>query len=114
MVGERPGLRAGGVWNQTCIFCHNTDPYFDSTWGELYGPGAPGYQGEVVDRLLPPARRFSFEITDEEALARALEGELAVLGEEPPAASTRPLAARRRRGAARAAGREHARHARAI
>jgi predicted CXXCH cytochrome family protein len=84
MVGERPGLRAGGVWNQTCVFCHNTNPYFDSTWGELYGPGAPGYQGEVVDRLLPPARRFSFEITDEEALARALEGELAVLGDEPP------------------------------
>jgi len=84
MVGERPGLRAGGVWNQTCVFCHNTNPYFDSTWGELYGPGAPGYQGEVVDRLLPPARRFSFEITDEEALARALEGELAALGDEPP------------------------------
>ncbi len=84
MVGERPGLRAGGVWNQTCVFCHNTNPYFDSTWGELYGPGAPGYQGEVVDRLLPPARRFSFEITDEAALARALENELAVLGDEPP------------------------------
>jgi len=84
MVGERPGLRAGGVWNQTCVFCHNTNPYFDSTWGELYGPGAPGYQGEVVDRLLPPARRFSFEITDEVALARALESELGVLGEEPP------------------------------
>ena len=84
MVGERPGLRAGGVWNQTCVFCHNTNPYFDSTWGELYGPGAPGYQGEVVDRLLPPSRRFSFEITDEEALARALEGELAVLGRQPP------------------------------
>jgi len=84
MVGERPGLRAGGVWNQTCVFCHNTNPYFDSTWGELYGPGAPGYQGEVVDRLLPPSRRFSFEITDEVALARALEGELAVLGQQPP------------------------------
>jgi predicted CXXCH cytochrome family protein len=84
MVGERPGLRAGGVWNQTCVFCHNTNPYFDSTWGELYGAGAPGYQGEVVDRLLPPGRRFSFEITDEAALARALESELAFLGEEAP------------------------------
>jgi hypothetical protein len=42
MVGERPGLRAGGVWNQTCVFCHNTNPYFASTWGELYGEGAPG------------------------------------------------------------------------
>ena len=62
LVGERPGLRAGGVWNQTCIFCHNTTPYFDSLWGELHGPGAPGYQGEVVDRLLPRERRWRFEI----------------------------------------------------
>ena len=38
LVGERPGMRAGGVWNETCIFCHNTTPYFDSIWGELYGP----------------------------------------------------------------------------
>jgi hypothetical protein len=95
MVGERPGLRAGGVWNQTCVFCHNTNPYFDSTWGELYGPGAPGYQGEVVDRLLPPSRRFSFEITDEVALARALEGELAVLGDEPPRGAAAGVEARR-------------------
>jgi len=84
MVGERPGLRAGGVWNQTCVFCHNTNPYFDSTWGELYGPGSPGYQGEVVDRLLPPSRRFSFEITDDVALVSALGSELAALGDEPP------------------------------
>jgi predicted CXXCH cytochrome family protein len=75
MVGERPGLRAGGVWNQTCVFCHNTVPYFDDTWGELHGPGAPAYQGEVVDRLLPPARRFSLEITDAPAFGRALEAE---------------------------------------
>ena len=58
MVGERPGLRAGGVWNETCIFCHNTVPYFDALWGELPGPGAPTYQGEVVDRLLPRERRW--------------------------------------------------------
>ena len=75
MVGERPGLRAGGVWNQTCVFCHNTTPYFDSTWGELHGPGAPVYQGEVVDRLLPPERRWTFEITDEPAFASALSTE---------------------------------------
>jgi predicted CXXCH cytochrome family protein len=80
MVGERPGLRAGGVWNQTCVFCHNTAPYFDDTWGELLGPGAPAYQGEVVDRLLPPERRFSFEITDGPGFARALEAETRRLG----------------------------------
>jgi Doubled CXXCH motif (Paired_CXXCH_1) len=80
MVGERPGLRAGGVWNQTCVFCHNTTPYFDATWGELHGPGAPAYQGEVVDRLLPPERRWTFEITDGAAFARALEDEASFVG----------------------------------
>ena len=80
MVGERPGMRAGGVWNQTCVFCHNTMPYFDSTWGELYGPGAPAYQGEVVDRLLPPDRRVTFEITDVDAWARALADETGRIG----------------------------------
>jgi predicted CXXCH cytochrome family protein len=85
MVGERPGLRAGGVWNQTCVFCHNTNPYFDSTWGDLYGAGAPAYQGEVVDRLLPPDRRFSFEITDAAALAEAVRGEIDLLGGRAPA-----------------------------
>ena len=55
LVGERPGLRAGGVWNQTCVFCHNTVPYFDDIWGALASARArPAYQGEVVDRLLPP------------------------------------------------------------
>jgi predicted CXXCH cytochrome family protein len=82
MVGERPGLRAGGVWNQTCVFCHNTTPYFDGTWGELHGPGAPAYQGEVVDRLLPPERRWTFEITDGSTFARALADETRFVGAE--------------------------------
>src|SRR6185369_1278122 len=95
MVGERPGLRAGGVWNQTCVFCHNTNPYFDSTWGELLGPGAPGYQGEVVDRLLPPDRRWSFAITDEAALAAALRDEIAFLGATPSGGGGTDTEARR-------------------
>jgi predicted CXXCH cytochrome family protein len=80
MVGERPGLRAGGVWSETCIFCHNTTPYFDSTWGELYGRGAPTYQGEMVDRLLPPDRRWSLAVTDEQRLRAALAVEVGALG----------------------------------
>src|SRR5262249_61340796 len=72
LVGERPGLRAGGVWTETCVFCHNTNPMFDSMWGALYGRGAPGYQGEVVDRLLPADRRWSFEVTDDARLRAAL------------------------------------------
>ena len=47
MVGERPGLRAGGVWNQTCIFCHNTVPVVRRALGaRCTGPGAPAYQGD--------------------------------------------------------------------
>jgi predicted CXXCH cytochrome family protein len=79
MVGERPGLRAGGVWNQTCVLCHNTAPLFDSLWGALHGPGAPSYQGVVVDRLLPRERRSSLAVTDPGALASALRDEMARL-----------------------------------
>ena len=87
MVGERPGLRAGGVWNQTCVFCHNTVPYFDDLWGALHGPGAPGYQGEVVDRTLPERARLRYAITDAGALTRALDTELLALGAGAGAAS---------------------------
>ncbi len=91
LVTERPGLRAGGVWNQTCIFCHNTVPYFDDTWGALYGARAPGYQGEVVDKLLPPDRRFVFQVAPEgeRALAEAVAAEMAVVGAPPVAAGPR-------------------------
>jgi predicted CXXCH cytochrome family protein len=84
MVGERPGLRAGGVWNQTCIFCHNTVPYFDDLWGALYGPGAPGYQGEVVDRVLPRARRLRYAVTNVPGLIRAIDDEMRVLAQPAP------------------------------
>ena len=53
MGPERPGLRPGGVWNRTCIFCHNTIPYFDDLLGALSDPKIGPYQGEVVDPLLP-------------------------------------------------------------
>src|SRR5262249_35117298 len=99
MVGERPGLRAGGVWNQTCILCHNTAPYLLSMFGELSGPRAPSYQGEVVDRLLPAARRLHYEVTDAGGLARAIAAEMALLGDpsferadgEPTALLTRAI-----------------------
>ncbi len=84
LVGERPGLRAGGVWNQTCIFCHNTTPYFDAIWGELHGPGASGYQGTVVDKLLPRERRWQFEVGDSDALRAAVAAEVTAVGGKPP------------------------------
>jgi predicted CXXCH cytochrome family protein len=106
LVGERPGLRAGGVWNQTCVFCHNTVPYFATTWGDLHGPGAPGYQGEVVDRLLPRDRRWTFEVTDAAAFGHALADELSAIGavDEAAAARTADVATTEGRRAALAPG----------
>ncbi|HXU60064.1 MAG TPA: cytochrome c3 family protein [Polyangia bacterium] len=82
LVTERPGLRAGGVWNQTCVFCHNTVPYFDDVWGALHGPGAPGYQGEVVDRLLPPDHRLPLAVAPghQRELLGAVEAEVRAVG----------------------------------
>ncbi len=112
LVTERPGLHAGGVWTETCVFCHNTVPYFDDVWGAVYDHldppattslgkaelrqrdrGAPGYQGEVVDRLLPPDRRFGFEVAaaGEPALAAAVAAEVSAVGGTPPAGGTREV-----------------------
>jgi hypothetical protein len=80
MGPERPGLRPGGVWNRTCIFCHNTIPYFDDLLGALSDPKIGPYQGEVVDPLLPAERRARYDVTDAAALHRAVADELGVLG----------------------------------
>jgi predicted CXXCH cytochrome family protein len=115
LVTERPGLHAGGVWNQTCVFCHNTVPYFDDVWGAVYEQSgtlggfpnppattslgraelrqreqqartpsrAPGYQGEVVDKLLPRDRRFRFDIGSDRALVEAIDAEVTAIGGTP-------------------------------
>ena len=80
MVKERTGLRAGPVWNQTCIFCHNTPTYLSTVLGALAGPGARPYQGEVVDPLMPRDRRAKWIVKNEGALSDALGVELARLG----------------------------------
>jgi predicted CXXCH cytochrome family protein len=82
MVKERDGLRAGPVWNQTCIFCHNTVPYLSTVLGALEGSGKREavYQGEVVDPLLPPQLRATYAVTDPRALGEALHDEIARLG----------------------------------
>ena len=81
MVRERPGLKAGAVWNQSCVLCHNTAPTFLSLWGALLGKGAPAYQGEVVDALLPESRRWALQITDPHAARAAIADEVHLLGE---------------------------------
>jgi hypothetical protein len=81
MLKERPGLKAGGVWNQTCIFCHNTVPFLDTVLRPLGGdPKAPHNQGAFVDDLLPPSRRWPLVITDEGGLRDAIAREVEILG----------------------------------
>lgn len=80
MVKERSGLRAGPVWSETCIFCHNTPPYLSTVLGALAGPGAKPFQGQVVDPLLPRERRAEWRVTDERALSSALGRELSRIG----------------------------------
>jgi predicted CXXCH cytochrome family protein len=77
---ERPGLKEGTVWRRACIFCHNTAPYLSTALGALHGPGAPVYQGEIVDSILPAGRRASLAVTDPERLLAAAADELRVLG----------------------------------
>jgi predicted CXXCH cytochrome family protein len=87
MSPERPALRPGAVWQKTCIFCHNTEPYLSDLFGTLAGPSTPAYQGEVVDALLPAERRWSYRVTDEAAARRAVDAEVAFLGAKPGGAS---------------------------
>ncbi len=80
MVKERSGLRAGPVWSETCIFCHNTPTYLSTVLGALAGPTAKPYQGEVVDPLMPRERRAEWIVTDAGKLSSTLESELARIG----------------------------------
>ena len=79
MTPERPGLRPGAPWARTCIFCHNTEPYLITMLGALTQGSSP-YQGEVVDALLPDARRRRFVVSGAEPLRVALDGELRAIG----------------------------------
>jgi predicted CXXCH cytochrome family protein len=84
MSPERPGLRAGPIWNRTCIFCHNTVPYVSTVFGALAeaAGGRPfGYQGEWVDQHLPRAQRWSFSIDDAGGLASIARDEARWLGD---------------------------------
>jgi len=96
MTHERPGLHAGGVWNQTCIFCHNTVPWLDTLLGALAGPSPPGYQGVVVDRLLPPERRFTYRVTNEGTFRKAVAAEESFVGVEAPLQATDSKSAARK------------------
>lgn len=78
MEKERPGLRASGEWRRRCIFCHNTEPYLDVLLDGLSPDGKP-YQGVVVDPSLPPERRATYRILDQDAFLEALYTEIRTL-----------------------------------
>jgi len=96
MVHERPHLAAGPVWNRTCPFCHNTVPLLstlfatllDSSGASFGGPHARGYQGEVVDRLLPRHLAFRYEVADANGLRDALSREIARIAGDGAAGAT--------------------------
>ena len=92
MVHERDSLRAGPVWSQTCIFCHNTVPEVDRLLGAIAGPRARPYQGEQVDPWLPDALRHSIRITDDTAFARVVGDEVTRLGGAFAQSSAKSLA----------------------
>ena len=84
MTHERPGLHVGVAWNQTCIFCHNTVPWFDTVWGALAGQAPPSYQGVVVDGILPPARRFAYRVARDDRFRAEIAREEAFVGIASP------------------------------
>jgi len=84
MVKERPRMSFRGVWSRECIPCHNTLPYVTMLYDELYGPGLPGYQGKLSDRVLPPSRTWPAHTIDDYGLEQALAQEIEFVGGEPP------------------------------
>lgn len=83
MVPERPAMRPGPVWSETCIFCHNTPPGLPRLYGELLGPTARTYQGSTLGSHLPSERRLAFTVRDPRGLARMVREEASRLGSPP-------------------------------
>jgi predicted CXXCH cytochrome family protein len=97
MLHERPFLAAGPSWSKTCIFCHNTAPYFSSLLGALAGRGARRYQGAIVDANLPRDRAWKYEVADRDALGAATADELSALKASGPASLAQLIEATRDR-----------------
>ena len=87
MSPERDGLKRGLAWRKTCIFCHNTAPWLSSYYDELYGVGAPSYQG-AASLKLPPERRLSYTIVDASRFEDAVEREIEYLAGRPAEADS--------------------------
>jgi predicted CXXCH cytochrome family protein len=66
-------------------------------YDELYGPGLPGYQGKLSDRVLPANRMWPTRTLDERGLEHELDDEIHFLGgaapEQPGVHAALPAAA---------------------
>jgi predicted CXXCH cytochrome family protein len=82
MSPERDGLKRGLAWRKSCIFCHNTAPWFSLYYDELYGVGAPTYQG-AASLKLPSERRLSYTIADTHGFEHAVRQEIELLAQRP-------------------------------
>jgi hypothetical protein len=83
MLHERAHVaRHGAPWRQTCIFCHNTEPYLATIYDDLLG-GGRSYQGSVADGLLPASRLWHVEATQPALLSKALADEIGLLNASP-------------------------------
>ena len=80
-------MSSRGVWSRECVPCHNTLPYVTMLYDELYGPGLPGYQGKLSDRVMPPHRTWPARAIDEQGLAHELTEEITFVGGEQPEAT---------------------------
>ncbi|MFO0658628.1 MAG: hypothetical protein U0165_02160 [Polyangiaceae bacterium] len=77
MLPERPGVKAGPVWNKTCILCHNTASWLSTSLGWLGGPNGARYQGAVFESTLPLSKQRWPSISNHDEFQKALQNELA-------------------------------------
>jgi len=89
MSPERGALRRGLKWRTSCVFCHNTTPWLANYYDELYGIGAPSYQG-AASLKLPTDRRLTYQVTDTAAFERALGDEMERMDAEAPSGGELP------------------------
>ena len=89
MAPERGALRRGLKWRTSCVFCHNTTPWLVNYYDEMYGVGAPSYQG-AASLKLPTDRKLTYSVTDAEAFEHALTEELERMGAGPASGDDLP------------------------
>ena len=85
MVKERPAMSTNSRWSRECLPCHNTLPLATMLYDDI-DPRVPSYQGKLSDRVMPRSRVWAARSLDDAGLGRALDDEIAFLGDAPPEA----------------------------